>query len=490
MRWRGVPGLTQDGARTDQGALDGNRPDRQEQAASGLMALACLLLLAGAGLLVLMLIKLAVPTLFADSAFLSYGRLRPAAMLMLVYGFGGTLTQAVAYFLTPRLVGARMPRQRVALLGGLAYSGLVSLGVLLVLFRGPSGPELAEFPPLIDWPLAVLLLLPPLLVVSMIRHRTEEGTFVATLYVLGAVWWYPALHITGSIPGLGGLGPFLQTSLVANGVLWLALPAAALGSAYYVLVKESERPLFSGPLARAGFWTLAGTALLATPGRFLGGPAPGWTETVAVAASMGLIIAALAVITNLGQTLSGDWETARDNVVIRYLMVGAITYTLVAVLTGLSGFRSVAAMVGLTTWHEGLTTGLTLVAVPALGLAFVMHAFPRTTGRSLASERTAERGLRLLIWGGGITTVAFLIAGLVSGITWNWANASGSRLNAGAGFATTLGEVDFMFTVAALASVVALVGIALMVWAAIGAYVSGAARPVEMLVPVETSSDE
>ena len=37
---------------------------------------------------------------------------------------------------------------------------------------------------------------------------------------------------------------------------------------------------------------------------------------------------------------------------------------------------------------------------------------------------------------------------------------------------------------------IALVGIALMVWAALGTYVSGTARPVEMLVPVESRDDE
>jgi len=53
--------LTQDDSTTDQGSLDPFQADRQEWAASGLMAVTCLLLLAGAGLLVLMLIKLAIP---------------------------------------------------------------------------------------------------------------------------------------------------------------------------------------------------------------------------------------------------------------------------------------------------------------------------------------------------------------------------------------------------------------------------------------------
>ena len=49
------------------------------------MLLSCFFLLAGAGLLSIMLIKLAVPTLFADSAFLSYGRLPPGCVVVCWY---------------------------------------------------------------------------------------------------------------------------------------------------------------------------------------------------------------------------------------------------------------------------------------------------------------------------------------------------------------------------------------------------------------------
>ena len=460
----------------------------REIATSGLMLLSCVFLLAGAVLLSVMLIKLAVPTLFSDTVFLSYGRLRPAAMSMLVYGFGGILTQAAAFYLTPRLLGAPLRLQSLALLSGTAYGGLVVVGVLLVMFRGPAGPEFAEFPPLLDWPLAALSLVPALLVTMMIRERTEEGAYVSILYIMGAVWWYPALYVTGSIPGLPSIGPFLQTSLVAEGMLTLAFPAAALGGAYYVLVKESGRPLFSGPLARTGFWTLAGTALLATPARFLGGPAPDWTETIAVAASMGLTLSALIVMCNIGLTLSGEWETVGESIVMRMLLAGTVTYTLVTVLIGISGFRSVAAIVGLTTWYEGLIIGSMLLAIPLLGLAFIFYAFPRTTGRDLAGAELASRGLRLALWGGGATSASLAVAGLVSGLTWNWATASGSRANTGAGFSDTLAGIDVLFTLAALTSVVAVAGIALLAWTAVGTYIGGSARAVETLIPVEADA--
>ena len=460
----------------------------RETAASGLMLLSCLLLLAGVALLCLTLVKLAVPTLFADTAFLSYGRLRPATASLLAYGFGGTFAQAAAYYLTPRLVGTRMDNQPLALLAGCCYALLVLAGTLVVLFRGPSGPEMAEFPPLLDWPIAILLLVPVLLVTSMIRDRTEEGSYVSLLYVIGAVWWFPALHITASIPGLAGMGPFLQTSVTSGGMWTLAFPAAALGGAYYILVKESGQPLFSGPLARAGFWTLAGVALLATPARFLSGPAPDWTETVSVAASMGLALSALIFVATVSLTLSGEWETARESSVIRLLMAGTVAYTILTVLIGASGFRSVAAVVGLTTWHDGLVTGLSLTAVPVLAMAFVFYALPRTTGRELSDPRQAARGLRLTLWGGGATAAALMVSGLVTGVTWNWASASGARANVGEGFSESLAGVDVLFTLGALASIVALTGIALLVWTAAGTYLAGPARAVEILMPV-TSTD-
>jgi len=456
----------------------------RETAASGLMLLSCLLLLAGVALLCLTLVKLAVPTLFADTTFLSYGRLRPATTSLLAYGFGGTFAQATAYYLTPRLVGTRMEHQSLALLAGSVYGLLVLVGTLMILFRGPSGPELAEFPPLLDWPIAALLLVPVLLVTSMIRGRSEDGSYVSLLYVIGAVWWFPALHITASIPGLAGMGPFLQTSLTSGGMWTLAFPAAALGGAYYVLVKESGQPLFSGPLARAGFWTLAGVALLATPARFLSGPAPDWTETVSVVASMGLALSALTFVATVSLTLSGEWQTARESPVIRLLMAGTVAYTILTVLVGVSGFRSVAAVVGLTIWHDGLVTGLSLVAVPVLAMAFIFYALPRTTGRELSDPRQAARGLRLTLWGGGATAAALMVSGLVTGVTWNWASSSGARANVGEGFSESLAGVDVLFTLGALASVVALIGIALLVWTAAGTYLAGPARTVEILMPV------
>ena len=94
----------------------------------------------------------------------------------------------------------------------------------------------------------------------------------------------------------------------------------------------------------------------------------------------------------LGLTLSGNWEEDRDNIVVRMVLAGAVAYTIFTVLMGASGFRSIAAVVGLTTWYDGLATGLMMVAVPVLGFAFIFYAFPRITGRELSGGGDGRPG--------------------------------------------------------------------------------------------------
>ena len=449
-----------------------------------MMLIACLFLAAGAALLALLMIKLAVPVLFDAAAPLSYGRLRPAAYNLLVYGAGGALTQAAAYYLLPRLAGAPLRGERVALLNGGVYAGLVAVGSALVMLRGPSGTELSEFPPVIDWMLAACMLTTALLATDIVRRRTETGSYVTLSYVTAAVWWYPILYVIGSLPGLVGIGTFLQAGLVSAGMLTVAFPAAALGAAYFTVMRDSGRPLFSGGLARAGFWTLAGAGLLAAPVRYMSGPAPAWMEAAATTAAMGLGLSALAVAVNLAMTLHGGWEEAKHRPALSVTMAGVMSYAAVIGLTGLSGFRSTAAAVGLTAWWEGLDLGLALVAVPLLGTGFILYAFPRLTGREVFAPRTVRTGMLLTLWGGGAACGMLSIAGLVTGLSWNWANAAGALRNTGAGFGSVLDGVAPLFTLTAGAATAAAVGVGLLAWSVLRTYVSGEAAPVEVLVPV------
>ncbi len=159
-------------------------------------------------------------------------------------------------------------------------------------------------------------------------------------------------------------------------------------------------------------------------------------------------------------------------------------------LHSFQGFRSVGAVVGLTTWHDGLALAVMLVAAPLLVIGFTFHAFPRATGRALFRPAAAIRGLRVALWGGAATAGLLIVAGLISGLAWNAGVASGSFGNTGAGFQISLGNVSTLYTVAALTAVIATDGLAILGWTVIRTYTSGEARTSEVLMESTEPADE
>ena len=209
---------------------------------------------------------------------------------------------------------------------------------------------------------------------------------------------------------------------------------------------------------------------------------------------LGLGVAALIVLTNLMLTMSGNWDQVMASPALKLTLVGASGYAFISVLAAIQGFRSVGSVIGLTTWNDGITIGLMLVVLPLLGMGFVFHAFPRASGREIFDADAATRGMRLTVWAGGLTSVMMLVAGIVQGLSWNFGVSSASFANTGLGFQETLGRVTSMFMVAAVASLIALVGLSQLAWATIRTFTSGAAAPTEALVDVaatgEASDDE
>ena len=188
------------------------------------MSLASLFLVVGAALLSLLLVKLAIPGYFASAGFASYGRLRPVAFALLVYGFGGTLAQAIAYYLTPRLTGARLRHERLATINGYAYSLLIIAGAAAVMLVGVDGREFGEFPLVVDALLLATMLVPLYSVMRTVSARTEDGMYVSLFYILGSLLWYPALHIVANVDGFTGAGNLLATGVISSGFVTLAFP--------------------------------------------------------------------------------------------------------------------------------------------------------------------------------------------------------------------------------------------------------------------------
>jgi cytochrome c oxidase cbb3-type subunit I len=116
----------------------------------------------------------------------------------------------------------------------------------------------------------------------------------------------------------------------AHNVLGLWLTPLGLGAAYYFIAKVLGRPIYSYSLSLVGFWALAMFYSQAGIHHLIGGPVPSWLVSVSVVQSVMMIVPVLAVGINQHMTVVGRFATLKYSPTLRFVVLGAVLYTLVS----------------------------------------------------------------------------------------------------------------------------------------------------------------
>ena len=458
--------------------------DTDSAARRHLIAAVIFLLVAGFFTL-LLFVKLAYPNFLSGQAFTTYGRLRPIAISTTVLGFITLMHLAAIYYLVPRLTGARLWNEQLANLGLWLVVGVNVVAVVVLAAGFSEGREWLEIPWWLDIAVVAMLLVPAVVVIRTMKDRTEEGLFVSLWYFLAGLVWVIGLFVAGNIPNLYGAASQIQSSFFVSGITELWLVGIGVGTAYYLVPKITDNPLFNRQLALIGFWSLAFGGAWVGQGRYIYGTGPEWLETTASAFGLALVVAAIAVAANLVGTMRGKWSMVRESAALRFTMVGVGLYVVVSFLRFLQGLRSVAATTGLTSFGDG-TTVLMLFGLAGLwAAAFVYHALPRLIGREIFSERLTTLHLRATLIGAGSLAVLLWLAGLVSGYSWAAGALTGAYSSTGEGFANTLDQVRLAYGLAALAALVLFAGQVAFAYNTYRTFTSGAATAHETLIPAD-----
>jgi len=143
--------------------------------------------------------KLHSPDLFSDISFLTWGRVRPAHMNVMVYGWASMAGMGTAIWLMARLCRTVL-RYPLLLVAGAGFWNLgVLLGVGGILVGDSTGYQWLEFPHYA----AIVLFVAYTLVVSwavlMFRFRRGEQIYITQWYLLGAFLWFPWLYAAGQL---------------------------------------------------------------------------------------------------------------------------------------------------------------------------------------------------------------------------------------------------------------------------------------------------
>src|SRR5712692_7160522 len=193
------------------------------------------------------------PGFLNGSAWMTYGRINPAAMNALLYGFASQAGLGVALWLLCRLGRVGLCCQGPLLIAGVFWNLGVAAGIFGILAGGSTGFQWLEMPRYASPILFAAYALIGLCAVITFHARRERPLYVSQWYLLAALFWFPWIYSAANYllvfrPARGVMQAVVNAWFTNNFLgLWLA--PVGLGAIFYFIPKLTGRPLHSRPLA-------------------------------------------------------------------------------------------------------------------------------------------------------------------------------------------------------------------------------------------------
>jgi cytochrome c oxidase cbb3-type subunit 1 len=253
--------------------------------------------------------KLVVPSLLDGSAWLTYGRIQPAAENALIYGWASQAGIGLGLWLLARLGRTALGSERLLVAAGPFWNLGVLLGVCSILAGDGHAFRGLEF----SGAAALILLIAYACIgvwsLILLRDRSSGGLYVSQWYLLAAFLCFPWLYATANMllvwrpvqgPAQGAIAAWFWGSLI-----WLWLVPLALAAVYYLVPRIARRPVRAYPSSMLAFWFLIFLGGWTGTRHLIGGPVPAWMVSAGVAASIMMLIPATIIGINTLGTLSG-----------------------------------------------------------------------------------------------------------------------------------------------------------------------------------------
>lgn len=218
-------------------------------------------LLVGSALALVASVKMHSPGFLPDWEWLTFGRVRPAHLNTVIYGWGSMAGVGTLLWLEARLCRVRLPLQLLLVVGCVLWNVGVTGGTIGILAGDGTSVEWLEFP--YPWSFLFAAVFAVVMAASMMMFsgRRVGHIYVSQWYLFGAVLWFPFLYVLANALIHGGLATgVVQASAnwwFAHNVLGLWFTPVGLAAVYYLLPKVLGRPIHSYYLSILGFWTLA-----------------------------------------------------------------------------------------------------------------------------------------------------------------------------------------------------------------------------------------
>ena len=367
--------------------------------------------------------KLHSPDWLSNVDFLTWGRLRPVLMDIIIYGWASMVAMGTATWLMARLCRTTLRHPLLIVAGTCFWNIGVLVGIVAILMGYNTGYEWLEFPPYA----ALILLAAYALIISwavlMFRFRRGDQIYITQWYLLGAFLWFPWLYATTQamlfVVPVQGVVQAAVTWWFQNNLLFLWLGAIALGTAYYMIPKVIGRPVYSYHLATIGFWTYALFSSWTGMQRGIDGPFPAWMATASIAATILTIIPVATVGLNHHMTMQGYFPVMRYSPTLRFTVFGAMAYTVFSLVGILVSLRSTARYLHFTEANGAYTYMGIYAFFTMIMFGSMYYIVPRLVGREWRYATLKKLHFWASAYGIGLLSLMLLVGGLVQGASQN-----------------------------------------------------------------------
>jgi cytochrome c oxidase cbb3-type subunit 1 len=406
-------------------------------------------------------IKFNYPDFLGQTAWLTFGRLRPVHVNGVIFGAFSTPVIGLLYYLVPRLCGRRMALEHWGWWELWAWNTFLITGSISLMLGYNLGFEAGEY----QWPFNLLrwIILGALTgqVLTTIFRRKERGFYVALWYALAGLVWTSMNLILGDVMlpyvPMSGISNTALHGLFIHYVVGLWITPAGLALMYYFLPLAAKAPLYSHRLSLLGFWALAFFYPFVGTHHYLFSPIPYHNQTISIVTSMMLIIPVWAVVTNMFGTAKGRWSAIiggkdADSYAAKFLLLATGFYLIGCFQGSTEALRRMQEITHFTDFvisHSHFTVFATFV-LAAVGSIY--YVWPRVTGRALWSARLASWHVWLTIGGTTVMLIGLAAQGLIQG----------SMLEYGANFVDSVVEMKPYWLIRTLAGATMDVGFVFM----------------------------
>ena len=383
-----------------------------------------LLLLLGSGVLWLVIsgvlaliasIQLHTPTFFADCAWLTFGRAQALRETAFVYGWLANAGLALGLWIAVRLGGEAMRAGNWVVVGAVFWNLGVSLSLVGIAAGDAAGHTFFQIP---SYAQPLLLIAFGAIGVAGVlawTGRRHETGFASQWYVFAALFLFPWLFSVAQVTlvwlPVRGVLQAIVAGWFAQGIYSLWLAPLALACAYYLLPKISGRVLPAYQFAVFGFWTLIVVGCWTGGRHLIGGPAPAWIATVAIAACSLMVFHYFVVFLNFRSALSTKSSA------LYFTSFGLLAYLLSGLVEAVISLRGVALHAQFTFVEQAAQQLSLYGAVSMVFFGALYFAVPRLIGKSWASSFLAGGHVSLVTVGVVLLVVALTAAGFAQSQT-------------------------------------------------------------------------